>query len=489
MTKVLEAPRKEQRISVLVVDDESSILQVVKDMLSEQRYEILLADSLTDAAEIIRDKEISIVLTDLILGEDSGVDVMQQVQKHQPDAKVILMTGKPTIQNAISVIKSGAFDYLVKPFEMEDLLRSVRIAEDQLKLERENISLKQMMSFYKISEAMGSVIELDKLLNLILDTAITEFSADFAALHLGSDGNQLRLQKFVCKVPELSDGLTHFSQNLGQEVYSENRPIILDQQEASARFDLSSIKSAICQPLMSKGKIIGTLCLVRQTDIKRFTPGQLTTLSLFAAKAALSIENSKLYTELEDAYFDTVEALANAIEARDQYTAGHTERVWEITQSIARTLGWDEQRIKELRMGAVLHDVGKIGVPDSILNKRGQLSAEEQEIMQTHPDLGARIVRQIEFLKPALPYILFHHERYDGKGYPTGLRGEAIPIQGRLLAVVDTFDAITSDRPYRKGQGVDEAVAEIKRNCGTQFDPDIIKAFLITINAEVEKPA
>ena len=483
---ILNSIRSDQKLSILVVDDEPDILQVINEILENQNFNVILADSLQKANQIIKDKDISIVLTDLILDTGTGVDLMNQVQKYQPDAKIILMTGKPTIQNAISVIKKGAFDYVVKPFNIETLLTAVKRATDQFILERENIQLNEIMSFYRISEAMGSVMETDRLLTLILDTAISEFKADFAALHLGKPDGHLHLQKSICRESDLRDKLNRFSQELAEDVYYTCKPIIVNEKEAYGRTAIKKIKSFICQPLMSKGKSIGTISLIRTEDIHQFTTGQLTTLSLFAGKAAISIENSKLYTNLEDAYFETVEALANSIEARDKYTAGHTERVWEITLGIAETLNWEPQKIKELKMGAVLHDIGKIGVPDAILNKPSELTPEEKAVMRTHPELGAHIIREVKFLNPALPYVLYHHERYDGKGYPGGLKAEEIPIEGRLLSVVDTFDAITSDRPYRKGKLKDEAIEEIKKNSGTQFDPDIVDAFLKTVQKSKE---
>ncbi|MCP4580601.1 MAG: response regulator [candidate division Zixibacteria bacterium] len=474
---------QDSREPILIVDDERSILEVVGEMLASQPYDIYLAESLAIASRIIKEKEISIVLTDLLLDDGTGIDVLTTAQKYQPDVKVILMTGKPTIQNAISAIKKGASDYLVKPFKMEDLLATVERSVYQHRLEQENIRLNEIMSFYAISEAMGSVIETDKLLNLILDTAVREFNADYAVLHLvHADGN-ISAQKNVCKDPSISQSLNRFSQELAESVNQRGKPRIVYEKEAFAWTGLRAIKSSICQLLVAKGKTIGMLSLIRTKDIHQYTTGHLTTLSLFASKAALSIENSKLYQDLEEAYFDTVEALASAIEARDQYTAGHTNRVWKITMEIARTIGWQDSKIKELRMGAVLHDIGKIGVPDAILNKQGPLTNEEHDIMKIHPEMGVRMVEKVNFLKPALPYILYHHERWDGNGYPQSFKGEEIPVEGRLLSVVDTFDAITSDRPYRKGRSVKEAVAEIKRNSGTQFDPAIVDAFIKAIGS------
>jgi putative nucleotidyltransferase with HDIG domain len=437
---------------------------------------------LGEADQVLKDKEISIVLTDLIIGEESGIDVILRAQKYQPSIKAILMTGKPTIQNAIAVLKNGAFDYLVKPFDMETLKATLKRAADQIKLERENIRLNEIMSFYKISEAMGSEIEPDKLLKLILDTAVREFNADFASLHLIRRDGRISKQKSVCKDVNIFEILSQFSQDLAEEVTYKGKPLIISDQDAYVRTGMRVIKTSICQPLLAKGKTIGTLSLIRTKSLHQYTTGQLTTLSLFAAKAAIELENSKLYKDLEDAYFDTVAVLSNAIEARDHYTGGHTERVWKITMGIAKSLGWAEENIKELKMGAMLHDIGKIGVPDAILNKPGPLTPQEFTIMRTHPEVGANMIEKIAFLNPALPYILYHHERYDGKGYPIGLRGEDIPIQGRLLAVVDTFDAITSDRPYRKGKNTEIAIKEITNNAGSQFDPQDVKAFLGTIN-------
>lgn len=483
--EILESIKLDQKVteSILVVDDESNILQLVKEMLVDQDYDILLAESLAKADKILKEKEISIVLTDLILDDGSGVDVMLHTQKHHPDAKIILMTGKPTIQNAISVLKKGAFDYLVKPFDLEHLKATIKRAVDQQKLERENIRLNEIMSFYKISEAMGSVIEPDRLLNLILDTAIREFSADFAGLHLIQPDGGISHQKNVCKDPNESNYLSNFSQKLAKEISFKGKPVIINEQDAYARTGQRIIKSSICQPLLAKGKTIGILSLFRTKTIHQYTTGQLTTLCLFAAKAAMAIENSKLYQDLEDAYFNTVETLANAIEARDKYTAGHTNRVCKIALGIAKILDWKPDIIKKLKIGAILHDIGKIGVPDAILNKHGPLTPEEFAIMKSHPEVGAHMIEKVDFLEPALPYILYHHERYDGKGYPMGLKGEDIPIEGRILAVVDTFDAITSDRPYRKGRNIEAAIKEIKDNSGTQFDPVIVEAFLKTIDS------
>lgn len=174
----------------------------------------------------------------------------------------------------------------------------------------------------------------------------------------------------------------------------------------------------------------------------------------------------------------TAITLAKAIEKRDRYTGGHTDRVTEYAKLTAKQLDWPEERLAVLELAGHLHDVGKIGVPDAVLNKPGKLTVEEFEMMKAHPEIGEQIIRGIDFLEALVPYVLYHHERYDGKGYPKGFSGEAIPIEGRLLAVSDTFDAMTSSRPYRKQLDPERAIEEIKRCSGTQFDPNIVVVFL-----------
>ena len=181
--------------------------------------------------------------------------------------------------------------------------------------------------------------------------------------------------------------------------------------------------------------------------------------------------------DLRRAYIDTLNVIANSIEAKDSYTLGHTWRVSRYAQEIALELGWPRSRLEEIQMGGVLHDIGKIGIPDEILKKPAQLSVEEYDVMKRHPEIGARLLEGIEFLAPIIPYILHHQERFDGRGYPDGLRGEEIPEEGRLMAVADTFDAMTSTRVYRPRRSPEIACDEIRRFSGTQFDPRMVDAF------------
>ena len=181
--------------------------------------------------------------------------------------------------------------------------------------------------------------------------------------------------------------------------------------------------------------------------------------------------------------------LSRAIEARDPYTRGHSARVTKLAEAIALRLGWDEERLDLLKLGGPLHDVGKLGVSEEVLAKPGRLDEQELAQIREHPKLGARILLRVTALRGALPYVLYHHERWDGGGYPTGRAAEQIPLEARVLAVADAFDAMTSDRPYSRALDLDEALAEVARCAGTQFDPAIVRVFLELFAEPAELPA
>jgi putative nucleotidyltransferase with HDIG domain len=191
----------------------------------------------------------------------------------------------------------------------------------------------------------------------------------------------------------------------------------------------------------------------------------------------MAIQNAYLFGDLKSSYFDTIRGVANSVEARDPYTKGHSRRVAHIARSIAEALNWTKEALEFIDWGGMLHDVGKIGIHDNILNKTARLEDNEFETMKLHPLIGAQIVEGIAFLKPVVPYILEHHERYNGNGYPRGLVGEQISIEGRLLAVADVFDAMTTDRPYQQAFAPDVAFNKIVINKKILFDPLIVQAF------------
>lgn len=234
--------------------------------------------------------------------------------------------------------------------------------------------------------------------------------------------------------------------------------------------------------------------LVMAADIALFRAKNVARNSVYVCDESNVQEESRLdpqvlYTALHDANSTAIQSLAAAVDAKDRYTSGHSERVANYATAIAEQMGLSKDMQDTLRVAGLLHDLGKIGVPDAILNKSGRLTQEEREVINRHPTVGGDILKRSPHLDRVLPGVVFHHERYDGAGYPDGLAGDGIPLIARVLAVADSFDAMTSERPYRKAMPVESALRELKNNAGTQFAPDVVEAFLYTMSHECREAA
>ncbi|MEO7409862.1 MAG: HD domain-containing phosphohydrolase [Sphingomicrobium sp.] len=249
--------------------------------------------------------------------------------------------------------------------------------------------------------------------------------------------------------------------------------------------DADSIHSFLGVPLWTRSRFVGVLCLGGKKTGERFTKDDLSLLSTLGSQAALAIYNAQLYEAREQALLDTIGALAHAIEAKDGYTIQHCENMTGRALALAQAIGLPIKDVENIRMGAILHDIGKIGIPDAVLNKPGKLTSEEYELMKQHAAIGARIVQSVGALNGVVPIVRYHQERYDGSGYPEGLKGEAIPIGARIIGVVDTYGAMTEDRVYRATPGHHKALEELQRLAGKQFDPQVVEAF---INLLEERP-
>jgi len=239
-------------------------------------------------------------------------------------------------------------------------------------------------------------------------------------------------------------------------------------------FKVSSVLGCPCD---YKGKILGAIVTCNSEEEPGFGANQLETLSMFCSQASIAMENAHLYGELEESYLASVQALSNSLDANDPYTFGHSERVTEYSLDIAEAMKLSKQEIKTLQFSGLLHDIGKIGIDKRIVNKPDKLTDDEYEKIKEHPGIGARIIQPIQFLEEKLPGIKHHHERFDGKGYPDGLKGYDISLFARIIAVADSFDAMTSHRAYRRGMPPEKAFGELKRGKGTQFDPDVVDVF------------
>jgi GAF domain-containing protein len=243
-------------------------------------------------------------------------------------------------------------------------------------------------------------------------------------------------------------------------------------------------------PITADNRVWGVLD-VSSTAPDAFREHDVTVLTTIANQVAVALTNAHLIQQLRKSFLATGEALAAAVDTKDHYTLGHSRRVTDFAVTIARAMRLPERAIDEIRTASLLHDVGKIGIPEAILQKPGRLDPDEMRLIKMHPELGVHILQSVDDFSGIIPLVKHHHERYDGKGYPTGLAGEEIPLGARILSVADALDAMTSDRPYRSGLPTSEAVDELRRCAGTQFDPDVVDAAVDMLASRqlAEKPA
>ncbi len=328
---------------ILIIDEEPHVRAMLGATLDRQNFVTVLAGSHGEAFELIDQQHFDLVLTDMVMRDGNGIALLDHLRIDHPHTPVVMVTAIQDVRVAISAMRNGAYDYLLKPFERDQLLNTVRSALEHRQTQRENESYQQSL-----------------------------------------------------------------------------------EQIVQARTEL-----------------------LRQAIL-----------------------------DLERSYDITLEALGDALDLKDSETEGHSKRVTAYTIALARAFGLSSEMIKVIARGAFLHDIGKMAIPDEILRKPGKLTAQEQELMREHCERGYKILRKIPFLHEAAEIVYSHQEHFDGKGYPRGLSGNAIPIGARIFSIADALDAITSDRPYRGAKSFDAARLEILRCSGTQFDPLVVDEFL-----------
>ena len=269
---------------------------------------------------------------------------------------------------------------------------------------------------------------------------------------------------------------------LAQKLIKEKQPFVIDNfqsyQEShhyrDAGFDF---KPLACVPISIGDKILGGVC-ASDTAEKQYAERDIEIIKIISMQISVAMENLNMLKDIKDAYFNTLKALALAVDNRDSYTSKHMEVSAQYAESIARALRLEEDRIELVKYGAMLHDLGKIGIDDSVLHKKDRLTPEEYEIIKKHTVIGAKILEPIDWFKEVAYLIEHHHEHYDGSGYPHGIAGENIPLEARIITAVDSYHAMISDRPYRKAISKFAAIEELKKGSGTQFDPEVVDAFI-----------
>ncbi len=328
---------------ILIVDDEEVICNVLDRRLTREGYFCTTAHNGKEALNHFYKNSFSLIISDMKMPEMTGIELLQKVKAIDPKMKMIMVTAYPDIDLAVNAMRLGAYDFIIKPADLDLIVMSVKKALESRRLEEEI------------------------------------------------------------------------------EAYHNRMEELVEERTAKLQ---------------------------------------------------------QAYRTLKKSHLDSVKVLAEAIDAKDPYTRGHSDRVKRMSLAIAKKMGFSEERLENLEYGALLHDIGKIGIKDEVLQKQAPLSSEEYQYIQEHPLIGVKIVEGVEFFKDKIPMIRHHHEHYDGNGYPDGLAGEAIPLEARIISLPDAFDAMTSARPHRNIMPLQNVLAELEKFKGKQFDPKVLDIFI-----------
>jgi putative nucleotidyltransferase with HDIG domain len=365
-------------------------------------------------------------------------------------------------------------------------------------LEEKNLNLEKavakLSTLHKVGLAINSTMDISRLFNLIVKITTDTLHAQIGYISLtDKEESILKVTTLLGHDVTLSPEGTEFPMkpsNVSTWVIKNRKPILIADINETPEFDkISTIgyerKTLICAPLMTKDEIIGTITVVNKRDNSVYTNEELELLNTIAAQASIAIKNAKLYDEQQKIYMNTIHALVTAIEASDSYTRGHSERVTRYSMELARKVNLPQDRMKVIERAAILHDIGKIGIDLNLLHKTDKLTPADVFDLQQHPVIGMNILEPIEFLHDVRICIGQHHERYDGQGYPYNVPADRLLLESRILAIADAFDAMTSDRPYRKALPANQAMRELVDNAGGQFDPELVPKFIELLNSGI----
>ena len=645
---------------ILIVDDEFELTNALSEMLSRHGFETQGFTNGNAALQALNEQSFDILLADLMMPGMDGISLLKAALKIDPNLIGIIMTGQGTVQTAVEAMKSGAFDYIMKPFKLNTILTTLNRSLEVRYLKVENVQLRELLHVYELGQVVAFTLDSSLILQKTAEAALEQCQADEVSILLSSEDRQ---DLYVANASggqreHLIGEIVPVTGTIAGWVAHNFEPLFLDGEVADTRFTAAhprpDIETSISMPMLSGKKLVGIMNLnwtqrhppLNQGQIKGLTllvgiaasavdnarlykqtekrlgrlaalrtidlaitssldlrvtfrivleqvmnqlgvdaaavlllnphtqhleyaagegfrshaleniqvflgegfggmaaleqktvhvpnlvqagpdPARqylisneeiqsayyaplrskgavqgvlevfcrspltpdtewLAFLEALAGQAAIAIDNTQLFDNLQRsnqqlmlAYNATIEGWSRALDLRDKETEGHTQRVTDVTLRLANAMGlFSPEDLVHIRRGALLHDIGKMGVPDNILLKPGELDKDEEAQMRKHPDYAYQLLSPILYLRKALDIPHYHHEWWDGSGYPQGLKGEQIPIAARIFAVVDVWDALRSDRPYRAGWPEEQVLEHIRGLSGTQFDPQVVAAF------------
>lgn len=503
-------------IRVLVVHPNLGTRKQVASILGQIGMQVGTCGQTEQAVLQVLHERPDAVLAELDVPGFDALSLCRALHDRVPEIPVLLVAPGDDEGSYSLAMEAGAADYVRRPVTPPFVSERLRIAvaharsgpqsrepkaatESQddggtqfLSRELRRQELK-IQSLFELSKNVVGCLELDELYQGFLLNAMGQLGlASGVLFHLDASG---RVLEIVCRGVSRREvtRLLDFRGGLGLYLLQAPQPLLIEEQIfprelAGEVRAVSATGFGVACPMAAKGASVGVALFGSKVSGLPFTADDLVMLTAICNFAGPALEGARLYSELHRTYLSTVRAFVSSLEAKDTYTRGHSERVADYARVLGESVGLGRHEIDMLVFGAVLHDIGKIGVAEGILNKPGPLTPEEWRVVRAHPEMGARIISNIDYLEPAVGLILHHHERIDGRGYPHGLTGSDIELGTRIVTVVDSFDAMTTDRPYRQAMGVGKAITLLRGNAGRQFDPEIVERFIDLLEAGVIEP-
>jgi len=480
---------------VLIVDDDPSFAGMVAEILAEKGFDTVLTTTPDEALAQARSGQFSAAIIDLVMPTVNGIELGDRIKELSQDTQILVLTAHADMDTAIKGIQHGIFDYLQKQtIQIPRLERSIREAVDKSRLTRENRVLLQRLSesnqmlkaLHDISADLTGEAHLDRLMNKLIAAAkelCNAATGRVLLLEKSSDGEQTIVAGTGDGAAALQGAHLKPGEGIATLALEKEQPVEAESPKTEPRYSHrcdempTKLSGLLCAPL-SHGPVRGVV-MVGGHKKEAFTEADHEVLGRLARQAAISIANALYHDRAVNFFTHTSDLLVSILESLDVFYPGHSRGVAALADMLTRRLGLPDEQRRNVHFGALLHDIGKLRLDPAIL-KGETISPTARIHLQEHPSMGLDVLRPITLWEEMLPIIHAHHERWDGKGYPRGLVGEEIPLGARIVAVADSFDAMTRARPHGPQRTVEGALAELEAHSGTQFDPRIVRLFVTT---------
>ncbi len=477
-------PHARQRI--LVVEDEPGLREAYVEALELQGYEVVCSCDGHEALDELERGPVDLVLSDLKMPRMGGEEMLRQMALRGRHPAVIFLTGYGTVESAVTCLKLGASDYLLKPFDMHQLFARVAAAlaggqglNGQSGARGRGARVREIEAF---SELLRGQTDSAEVFKALLRQVRRSLAPDDLALFSATGGSGALAPMFLWGAGFRDCGETRsWLLEKAALAMGQGGSMIFGPQVGKRAEDLREgvrLGSAAVAPIVGMRGVYGVLALGRGPGAAPYSREDLRLLNVLAGHAAPYVENILSSRRMQGISAEVITSYAQAVEAKDIYTRGHSERVGGYAVLLGRTLGVEGRDLAVLRTAGILHDIGKIGIPDHILNKPSSLSHEEFEVMKRHPVTGRDILSRVSSLQDVVPLVYHHHEWFNGQGYPTGASGADIPLMARILSVADGFEALTSLRSYHAPMTVPQVKQALLEGAGRQWDPAVVAAWV-----------